>query len=333
MNLDNVITRKEGEEYLDYLVRLFENKNLYDLNCDGIAKLINCAFGKDHGESAYRKFYSAFEQGRQYERNVGKIGIATRILAISDLHVPFQLPIGTFSDYIGKVDVLVVNGDITDCQAISRFPKSYRISPMEEIIKSREYLIGLIEYLQPKQVILTYGNHDHRFSSYLNKNLDTDILELMPETPLDLIINDGFRHYDRRNKIKTWYSPLTEVFQDDDITIEYVEDWKCKVGKTWFAHPIAFSGGILKTAERAMEYFLRTDQSGFDVICIGHTHRVGMYKEGNIYIYEQGACCHTNKMSYTDGKLSFPQKEGFFYLCQDKNGEIIEDKSCLVNLN
>lgn len=258
-------------------------------------------------------------------------GVATRILSISDLHVPFQLPINTFSDYAGKVDILVLNGDIVDMQSISSFPKIYRLSPMEEMIQGRQYLIDLIEFIKPKKVVVNYGNHDKRLVKYLAKKLDTDLLELMPDTALELIFIDGFRHYDKQKGCKIEYEPLIDIFEDIDI--EYTGDWKCKIGKTWFAHPITYSRVPLKTCERAMDYFHRTDKETFDCVVLGHTHKVGSKKTGYVMLYEQGACCYTDKMDYADGKLIEPQKEGFAYICQNKNGELIEGKSKVVKLN
>lgn len=329
--LEDILKKRDEEDEIGYLVRLFENKNEYNLNFTQIADLMNFANGKKYGESAYRKFITPFELGREYERKINSIGVVTRILSISDLHIPYQLPIETYSDYRGIVDILQINGDVTDCQAISKFPKSFRISPMEEIISARQYLIDLIDYIQPKKVIVNYGNHDERFSSYLNKNLDTDILELMPETSLELIIDDGVRHYDRRTRAKTWYEPLTKVYTD--IEIIYTKDWKCKIGKTWFAHPSAFASGTLRTCEKAMTYFFKTDRDGFDSVILGHTHQTAHSKKGQVNLFEQGACCDVTKMRYSDGRLSDPQKEGFVYICQDKNGNIIEDKSKLIYLN
>ncbi|MFQ9889031.1 MAG: hypothetical protein ACLRWM_00225 [Streptococcus sp.] len=59
--------------------------------------------------------------------------VGTCILSISDLHIPFQKPIETFSEYAGKIDILQVNGDCVDAAALSRFSRVYRQSPMEEI--------------------------------------------------------------------------------------------------------------------------------------------------------------------------------------------------------
>ena len=52
--------------------------------------------------------------------------IANRILSISDLHIPFHLPIDIYRPYIGKIDTLVLNGDLEDCQSCSKFSKKYR---------------------------------------------------------------------------------------------------------------------------------------------------------------------------------------------------------------
>jgi len=261
---------------------------------------------------------------------IGGARVHRRILSVSDLHVPFQLPTETFEEYVGKVDILQLNGDITDCQAISKFPKAYRISPMEEIIKTREYLIDLITYISPKKVVVTFGNHDIRFQSYLSKNLDTDLLELMPKTSLELIIVDGFNHYDKRKGTKIHYSPLCEVI--DGVEIDYVDNWHCQIGDTIFCHPFAFSSGMMKTAEKAMQWF-RNEGYRFENLVMSHTHRVGKYVVGNTTLYEQGCCCDTKAMNYSDGRLVNSQKEGFLYLCQDYDGKVIKDKTQLVCLN
>ena len=80
----------------------------------------------------------------------GNSGVATTILSISDLHIPFQKPLETFEKYAGKIDVLQLNGDLIDCMALSRFTKTFRVSPVEEMIVCRQYLIDLITMIRPK---------------------------------------------------------------------------------------------------------------------------------------------------------------------------------------
>lgn len=309
---------------------MYENKAEYDLNSREIAILLNQESDVQKDESAWRKHYASFKKGIEYERKRNNSGVATRILSISDCHVPFQLSLEKLSNYKGRVDILQLNGDIGDCQGISRFPKSYRVSPMEELIETRKFIIDLIEYIKPKKVVVTYGNHDIRFQNYLAKNLDSDLLELMPQTSLELIFVDGFKHYNKRERTKVEYKPLVEVI--DDVEIEYMNNWYCQIGDAIFCHPKAFSSGIMKTAEKAMLWF-RNEGFNFKSLVMAHTHRSGMYSIGNTTVYEQGAFCDTKSNNYSDGQLYNSQKEGFIYLCQDGKGNTLKDKTELVVLN
>lgn len=318
--------RQEQESYYDYFVRLSENKAAYGLSWPQIAELLNQENGNNFGECTYRKFFTAFQAGREYERQNTDSVIADRILCLSDFHYPFQLPVETFCKY-RLVDTLVLNGDLVDMQSISKFPKNYRISPMEEMIGCRQYLLDLIEYIHPKRVLINKGNHEVRFGAYLTRNLDCEMKELMPETALDLIVNDGFNHYDKRSHSKVWYSPIREAF--DDIEVTYTGEWWCKLGKTIFAHPLAYSSGILKTAEKAANYFYRVE-SDFDAIVLAHTHKLGVYPESSVTLFEQGTCSNISKLNYLDGKLTMPQQQGFLYLCQGRDGQLLFDQTKLV---
>ncbi len=328
--MNNEVSRQFGEDFTSYWIRLFENKDAYGLSCEEIAALLNHDQGVDYGESKWRKDYAMFSKGREYERKLNGSQAADRILCLSDFHVPFQLPVETFSGYAGKVDTLILNGDIGDCQAISKFPKAYRISPMEELIAARKYVMSLIDAIKPKRVICTYGNHDIRFQNYLAKHLDTDILELMPQTSLELILVDGFKHYDKMERTKIAYPPLTEVI--DDVEIVYADNWFVQIGDTIFCHPLSFSSSMMQTAKNAMLYF-RNEGYDFQQLVMGHTHRLGSYKIGNTMLYEQGCCCDVEKLHYGDGKLTPSQKEGFLYFGQDMNGHTIQNTVNLVSLN
>lgn len=320
--------RLESESYLDYMVRLFENKKEYSLTCDDIAALLNEQTGNSYTECTYRKYYAAFNDGRLYERGASVERPARTILCLSDFHYPYALPVETFYSY-REPDVLLLDGDIVDMQGISKFPKAYRVSPMEEMVGGRQYMIDLISYLSPRRVVINKGNHEVRFGTYLSRTIDGELKDLMPETALDLIVNDGFHHYDKRGRTKIWYPPLKEVFED--IEIEYTGEWWCKIGSAIFAHPLAYSSGILKTSEKAANHFLRVDPD-FDTLVLAHTHKLGLYREGNVTLYEQGCCCQSGKMNYADGKLTMPQQRGFLYLCQDKGGKLMFDQTKLVTL-
>lgn len=291
---------------------------------------LNSLLGYSYEEAAYRKLWQNFSRMYNALKAAENTAVATRILSVSDTHVPFELPIETLSAYKGRVDILQLNGDICDCQAISKFGKTYRVSPMEEIIKARKYVMDMIEYLKPKKVVVTYGNHDLRFQNYIAKNIDNEMAELMPKTSLELIFVDGFNHYNKREGTKSWYAPINQLFPY--VEIEYTDNWWVQIGDTIFAHPSAFSSGVLKTAEKAM-YFFRNEGYCFSELVMAHTHRVGEYYIGNTRIIEQGAFSDVSKNNYSNGQLYNSQKEGFVYLCQDVNGKTMRKKTELIALN
>lgn len=325
--MNDIIRRKPDENYDDYRVRLFDNKTEYKITCQTIANLLNHENGRDWGESAYRKEYAAFNRGRKYERMKSSVGISTRILSVSDIHFPFHLPIETFGSYRGITDILVLNGDLLDCSSISSFPKLYRSDLVDDMIGLRSYLIDLINYISPKRVVVNYGNHEIRLQTYLSKSVGTDMQRLIPPTPLDYIVREGFKDYDKQNHTTIWYEPIKDVF--GEVEVEYSDKWWCKIGKTIFAHPKAYSSSILKTVDKAVNHFIRFDRD-FDCMCLAHTHKIGHYPSGDIVMYEQGCCADISKFTYGDGELSMPQQQGFIYICQDSEGKLIVDKSKLI---
>jgi len=164
---------------------------------------------------------------------------------------------------------------------------------------------------------------------YLSEKLNDDFMSIMPDTPMDLIVCDGFKDRDRLKKTETWYIPLTEIFKAYGIDISYTGDWFCKIGRSIFAHPLSYSSGMLKTTEKALEYFLRIDRD-FNCLVLGHTHKLGSYIQGNIIMYEQGCCCDLSKLDYNNGYLNIPGQNGFIYVCQDKDGNVINEKTRLI---
>lgn len=322
--------KDENESCDDFFVRIGQEVYSHNLTWKTATEILNEATGRDFDESTYRKRFVAFSAGMRYASEKKKGAGHTRILSVSDLHIPYQQPLSVFMDYADKVDILQLNGDIVDCQAISKFPKAYRKSPMDEILEARQYLIDLISMLHPKKVIVNYGNHDLRFQNYLSKSLDNDLLELMPRTSLELIFVDGFTHYNKELHTKVHYDPLKEVFHD--IEIRYVDSWYTQIGKTIFCHPSSFSSGIMRTAEKARRYF-KDEGFVFSSLVMAHTHRIGHYVIGDTVIYDQGAACNTKAMQYADGRLVASQKEGFIWLEQDTDGNLIEENTNIIRLN
>jgi predicted phosphodiesterase len=324
MNYDQL----QNESEFEWKLRLCKaklNKEI-DLDWQEICELL----GLDIHCDSLRKMAYGYQEYDNYIHSLN--GVSTRILAISDLHIPFNIDIETFREYSNRVDVLVLNGDIQDCQSCSKWSKKYRVNVTEEMILARQFMIDLINMIKPKQVIIVKGNHEMRMGRYLSDKLNEDIMNLMPDSPMDLIINDGFKNRDRFKGTETWYEPLVDVFKDENICISYTGEWYRKVGKTIFAHPLSYSSGMLKTTEKAVEYFLRKDRD-FDSIVLAHTHKLGSYVQGQINMYEQGCCAKTELLDYADGYLTLPAQKGFIYVCQNANGELIVDKTKLVKID
>lgn len=259
-------------------------------------------------------------------------GSAERILCISDAHIPFNLPVDTYSKYRGIVDTIVVNGDLLDCWSCSSFPKKFRINLDEELVKGRQYIIDLIDLVMPKKIVFVMGNHEYRMQRYLSDNLSDELLGIIPTDPLDSIINKGFEVNDIRNKTKTQYSSVRDVFADTNVEIVYNANWYEKVGNVLFVHPLSYSSGMLKTTEKAVNYFLRIDRT-FTGIVMSHTHKIGSFVQGGIKMYEQGCVCDLNQLDYNNGKLVLPNQNGYMYICLDNNGDIIDNKTKLITFN
>ena len=316
------VKRLEKESSFEYMLRLVLAKRNKDTNLgwDEMAELLDGEYGS--GEYLRKLAYGIYEYDNYLNGNENK-HVASRILCLSDLHIPFNLPLETFEKYKGKVDVLVLNGDIVDMQALSKFPKAYRVSPMEELIEGRAFIISLLDYLKPKKVIAINGNHDLRFGAYFQKHLDSEALELMPNSPLELIFMDGFKWYDKRHKQKNEYKALKEVYPE--VEFIYPDDWKYQLGDTMFAHPNAYSSQPLKTADKAFDWFLKSGYQ-FDNLVVSHTHKVGNYFIAGKMLYEQGCLFDLEQNNYVDGKLTTPQSCGYIYFEQNTKGSTVNVK-------
>ena len=254
-----------------------------------------------------------------------------RILCLSDFHVPFQLPVETFSSYVGITDTLVLNGDIVDCTSISKFPKLYRSDLTEDMIEARQYIIDLVEFIKPKRVFVLDGNHCTRLGMYLANKVDYDVATLLPNSVNELICDDGFNSINKKTRSKEYFIPLSDVMIDMGVYFTYTNDWKYQIGDSIFCHPLAYNSPMMKTAEKAMNW-LHTQDNDWDCLVLAHTHQIGDYTRGNIAMYEQGTCSQTDKMNYTDGRLTNPQQKGFIYVCQDEEGRNIKSKTRLIKL-
>ncbi len=316
------------ENRYDKIKRIVESKLVDRIDKD-YTELSEEAFGKAYSSDvARRMFYGAKKVIDAIEEDKGRVNEdETRILCISDMHIPFNRDIKEFFKYKGKVDTLVLNGDIIDNYSMSSFTKMYRLSLVEELIQARELLIELIEEIQPKKVTVVTGNHEIRLGKKIADKIGSDLLDLMPRDALAFLFDTGFNYYDRIKKCKTVYTPIDE---EVDCEVNYVGNFWTKEGKTIFVHPQAFRGTTLGTVGKAYDYFTAIGED-FQSIIMAHTHKLGMYVMNDKYLYEQGTCANLNHMDYQDLKLpKSSQVNGYMYIIQDKDGNLIYDKTKLI---
>ena len=316
------------ENRYDKIKRIVESKLVDRIDKD-YTELSEEAFGKAYSSDvARRMFYGAKKVIDAIEEDEERVNEdETRILCISDMHIPFNRDIKEFFKYKGKVDTLVLNGDIIDNYSMSSFTKMYRLSLVEELIRARELLIELIEEIEPKKVTVVTGNHEIRLGKKIADKIGSDLLDLMPRDALAFLFDTGFNYYDRIKKYKTVYTPIDE---EVDCEVNYVGNFWTKEGKTIFVHPQAFRGTTLGTVGKAYDYFTAIGED-FQSIIMAHTHKLGMYVMNDKYLYEQGTCANLNHMDYQDLKLpKSSQVNGYMYIIQDKDGNLIYDKTKLI---
>ena len=316
------------ENRYDKIKRIVESKLVDRIDKD-YTELSEEAFGKAYSSDvARRMFYGAKKVIDAIEEDEERVNEdETRILCISDMHIPFNRDIKEFFKYKGKVDTLVLNGDIIDNYSMSNFTKMYRLSLVEELIQARELLIELIEEIKPKKVTVVTGNHEIRLGKKIADKIGSDLLDLMPRDALAFLFDTGFNYYDRIKKCKTVYTPIDE---EVDCEVNYVGNFWTKEGKTIFVHPQAFRGTTLGTVGKAYDYFTAIGED-FQSIIMAHTHKLGMYVMNDKYLYEQGTCADLNHMDYQDLKLpKSSQVNGYMYIIQDKDGNLIYDKTKLI---
>jgi len=320
--------RLENETPFEWKLRLCKaklNKDI-DLDWSEIADTLELDVSADH----LRKTAYGLMEYDNYIHNCE--GASERILCISDIHIPFNLPVDIFASYKGIVDTIIINGDLLDCFSCSSFPKKFKVNLDEELVLGRQYIIDLINMISPKKVMFTMGNHEFRMQRYYSDRLSNELLGITPTDPLRMIIDKGFEVKDERNKTQTQYSSIREVFEDTNIEIIYEQEWWIKEGNVIFCHPLNYSSGMLKTTEKAVNYFLRVDRT-FTGIVMGHTHKIGSFTQGGIKMYEQGCVCDLNKLDYNNGKLIIPNQNGFMYIALNSDGDIIDSKTRIITLD
>ena len=137
--------RLENETDFEWKLRCCLAKKRKETDMDWIE--IRDMLGLNITPDQLRKQAVGYEEYDNYIHNCE--GASERILCVSDVHIPFNLPIDIFASYKGIVDTLIVNGDLLDCFSCSAFPKKFKVNLDEELVLGRQYIINLINLTTP----------------------------------------------------------------------------------------------------------------------------------------------------------------------------------------
>ncbi len=195
-----------------------------------------------------------------------------RTVIAGDHHVPYQdkLAVKLWLKFLEwyKPEVLILNGDIMDCFAISKFTKSpLEGKRLKDEIKETKKLLRQIVAVTPNCTrYYIFGNHENRLHKYMANNA-SEIYELVALEDL-LGLEDDF--------IVVNSSHVENFVQIGDI---YVGHWN-RVSK----HSAYTVKNII-------------DDRGVSIVQ-SHTHRMGMhvhkYMDRTVYGWEIGCLCDTD---------------------------------------
>jgi predicted phosphodiesterase len=180
------------------------------------------------------------------------------ILIIGDLHIPYHnIPALTLALKYGmenEVNTILLNGDVIDFYAISRFEKDPRKRNFgHEVLMTRQFL-GTLRKLFPNAAIYyKCGNHDVRYDHYIMRNAP-DLLG-MNEFSFESLM-----HLDQHN---ITFIPDKQIIRAGNLTILHGHE----LGQSVFS-PVNIARGL----------FLRAKDNA---LC-GHHHQASEHSEPNI---------------------------------------------------
>ena len=237
-------------------------------------------------ESLAQSNWSAFE-----------IKEAHRTLLLADIHIPFhdQPALETALNYGLKRNpsLLILNGDIFDHFAISRWVKDPRKRNfIEEVKDGKQFLKGLRSRFPRARIIFKKGNHEERYELFLQ--LKAPELFGLPEFE--------------------WGN----VFGLDDLGIELVDQKRpIRLGKLNVLHGHEYVFQISNPVNPARGLFLRAKTH-----CIaGHFHQVSQHSERDlnqhiISTWSTGCLCDL----HPDYRPLNPWSSGFAFVETDSRG-------------
>lgn len=199
--------------------------------------------------------------------NIRDAGI--RVGVLSDIHYPYEdekaeeIARAFLLDY--DPDIIVLNGDIVDCYAISSYVKDIKkkMDIQEELDYGKKKLREWVELFPRAEIKYLEGNHENRFARLIKNNAPAlaALRSLNIQENLDL----------------------------EDLGIEWIPEWQdLQIGNMMFVHGHAVRKGGGSSAKAHFDAY------GCSLL-IGHCHRLAVTYKRNKYgthaLIENGTLC------------------------------------------
>lgn len=198
---------------------------------------------------------------------------ATRILVLSDVHIPYHdtESLEKAIDYgvENKANAVLLNGDIMDCYSLSRWekdPRKRRFS--QELEDTRQFLSYLKHRLPDAVIYYKLGNHELRYEAFLRIKAP-ELLDVS-EFRLDVLLRFG--------------ELGVNLITDDRII---------QIGELNVMHGHEFGRSVFSPVNPARGYYMRSKTN----ILAGHNHQSSEHSEPNlngqvVTAWSTGCLCH-----------------------------------------
>lgn len=237
-----------------------------------------------------------------------------KILIFSDLHIPDHKEemILDFVKEHAKVDLIILNGDILDCHAVSAWHNE-DVSVLDHEMIMAHDLLTKIRAITKARIMMVKGNHEQRVNTHYakySKSMGTAVVE----TEILYKLAHGFTIKGKKSGKRKDYPAIPGV--------EYCEARSWMYGDLLVNHPSAFRKNPMCTVQLMWEEKLKGKYPTAKVILIGHTHQLGLvhYQDGRILI-EGGCTCFPASYADADDRPFKIQQYGYVYL-EMKNKEV-----------
>jgi predicted phosphodiesterase len=252
---------------------------------------------------------SAYIPGRQAKK--AKQNDTRRIVVAGDFHAPFQ-DNHAVAELIRRekgADLLIINGDLQDFYAISRFLKYEPVS-VESELAAVDALIGQLARAFP-EVVIVAGNHDtQRFEKQLRSLLSPEmvhVIEFLTGGNLSAIRLIAKRYPNVRiAETQVGRHKLGWFWQEGDLLCTHAEQYSRLPGNT------------LRVIEEQMTDMEKVyGLKPWRVVIQAHTHAMGWFPfRAEKLLVEGGCMCATHGYMLTAGSRGRPQRRGYVVLEQ-----------------